>query len=146
MREATKHKYDEFCMEFVTNGRNSAKAAVSAGYKAKGARQQAQKLLQIPYVCDKLRELEAIAARKAKEKFNITLEQRLEWLEYAVKAGFREIPLSSFASKEDHNLPTKAENLPASISAIKELNEMLGTDTHEGVKPVKVFIGVQDAS
>ena len=133
-------------MEFVANGRNSAKAAVSAGYKANGARQQAQKLLQIPYICDKLRELEAIASKKAVEKFNITLEQRLEWLQYAVKAGFREIPLSSFASKEDDNLPTKAENLPASISAIKELNEMLGTDSHEGVKPVKVFIGVQDAS
>ena len=133
-------------MEFVVNGRNSAKAAVEAGYKKKGARQQAQKLLKIPYICDKLRELEAIASKKAVEKFNITLEQRLEWLQYAVKAGFREIPLSSFASKEDDNLPTKAENLPASISAIKELNEMLGTDSHEGVKPVKVFIGVQDAS
>ncbi len=135
-------------MEFVTNGRNAAKAAVSAGYKANGARQQAQKLLQIPYICDKLRELEATASKKAEEKFDISLEKRLRWLERAVEAGFREIPLSSFAAKDEdgNELPTKAENLPASISAIKELNEMLGTDTHEGVKPVKVFIGVEDAS
>lgn len=138
MREATRQKYDVFCLEFVANGRNAAKAAEQAGYSEKTARQQAAKLLKIPYICDKLLQLESVASDKAEEKFNITLEKRLKWLEQIVGTGLRE----TF----DVQGNPKAENLQASTSAIKELNLMLGTDSHTEVKPVKVFVGVQDAS
>ena len=39
------------------------------------------------------------------------------------------------------------ENLPAANKAIEILNSMLGIDEGSGdVKPVKVFVGVEDAS
>lgn len=138
MRETTKAKYDAFCREYLSNGNNGAKAAESVGYKQKSSRQQAIKLLQIPYISDKIAQLQTQITKVSEEKFSITLEQRLEWLQKAVDIGFRET--------QDMQGNSKAENLQASISAIKELNVMLGTDSHAEVKPVKVFVGVQDAS
>lgn len=138
MREATKAKYDSFCREYLSNGTNGAKAAIYVGYSEKSARQTAKELLDKPYISDKIRQLQEELTAKSEEKFNITLEQRLEWLQKAVDIGFRET--------QDNAGNTKAENVQASISAIKELNVMLGTDSHADVKPVKVFVGVQDAS
>ena len=138
VRETTKAKYDAFCREYLSNGNNGAKAAIYVGYSEKSARQTAKELLDKPYISDKIRQLQKEITEKHSEKFTISLEQRLEWLQKAVSVGFREVI--------DAQGNPKAENLQASISAIKELNVMLGTDSHAEVKPVKVFVGVQDAS
>lgn len=45
-------------MEYMTNGRNGAQAALSAGYAKSSAKIQANKLLKMPYVIEKLEELE----------------------------------------------------------------------------------------
>lgn len=138
MREATKAKYDCFVLAYISNKQNGAAAAVTAGYAEKSAHVTAGKMLKIPYIKQEIASKLDNVRIKAEEKFNITLEQRLEWLQKAVSIGFRE------SADIQGNL--KAENLQASISAIKELNVMLGTDSHAEVKPVKVFVGVQDAS
>lgn len=138
MRDTTKAKYDAFCREYLSNNNNGAKAAEAVGYKKSSSRQQAIKLMQIPYIVDKLAQLQSEITKISEEKFSITLEQRLQWLQKAVDIGFRETM--------DMQGNAKAENVQASISAIRELNVMLGTDSHAEVKPVKVFVGVQDAS
>ena len=118
MRETTKAKYDAFCREYISNGNNGAKAAIFVGYKEKSARKQALDLLKIPYITDKLRQIQMEVTEKHKETFDISVEKRLGWLQKAVEYGFRE-NVDGFGN-------VKAENMGASISAIKELNVMLG--------------------
>ena len=131
MRETTKAKYDAFCREYLSNNNNGSKAAEAVGYSKKSSRQMAIKLLQMPYIVDKMAQLQAVITEKSIEKFTVSVEQRLEWLQQAITYGFREIPVSAMDERTD--APTKAENLSASISGIKELNAMLGVrDTGDG--------------
>ena len=128
MRRATQDKYDLFCREYMSNGLNGAQAAIAAGYSKNSARQTGKELLDKPYVSDKIRQMQEEITEKSKEKFSVSIEQRLEWLQTAVMYGFREIPVSA----QDKDSGTKAENLSASISAIKELNVMLGINDNGG--------------
>jgi len=135
IRESTRVKYDAFCRSYHLNGHNGAQAAIDAGYSAKTARQKAAKLLTIVYIKEKLRALEDQAA----DKYSISVEKRMMWLEKIVNCGLREIPISTFVDKDkDKDFPTKAENLPASVAAIKELNLMLGTTSEEEAPPLHI--------
>jgi hypothetical protein len=70
---------------------------------------------------------------------NITIEQRLKWL-----SEIREAGMSSYSDQLGNE---RRENLNAANAAIKTMNDILGTDEQgNGVKPVKVIIGVKDAS
>jgi phage terminase small subunit len=120
MRQATKAKYDKFIMAYVSNNKNGAAAAVSAGYAEKSAHVTASKLLKNAYICQEITYKLQEIKNKAEEKFNVTLEQRLEWLTTIVKTGLRET--ADLAGNQ------KAENLQASTAAVRELNVMLGTD------------------
>ena len=87
----------------------------------------------------RIEELRKTTVAIAEKKFTITIEQRLKWLNEIVDAGLEVITDASGVAKR--------QNLPASKSAIDTLNLMLGTDEESGsVKPVKVMIGVKDAS
>lgn len=145
MREATKAKYDIFCREFVGNCGNGAEAAREAGYSEKSARKQALDLLKIPYIIDKIRQIQTDQADKHCEKLDISVEKRIGWLKQAMEYGFRDIPVSAM----DKDAGTKAENLSASIAAVKEMNAMLGaTDTStvivHNIMPVPVADSADD--
>lgn len=122
MREATRLKYDMFCREFVGNSGNGKQAAIHAGYSEKSAAKQAQELLKIPYVSEQIRQIQQDQADKHCEKLDISVEKRIGWLKQAMEYGFRDIPVSAM----DKDAGTKAENLSASIAAVKEMNAMLG--------------------
>ena len=86
----------------------------------------------------KVKELQKTVNNIAKKKFTITVERRLRWLEEIVSAGL--------ATYNDASGGSRRENLAASKGAIETLNTMLGIDENSETKPVKVFIGVEDAS
>jgi len=133
--KATQKRYDAFCHAYHTNGNNGSAACVSAGYSKRTARQCAVKLLTIPYIKEKLAELQS----EASEEYSITLEQRLKWLEGVVKEGFE--------PHIDAQLNKRPLGLNNVVSAIKELNLMLGTTTQAEDTPVtKVQIEVISAN
>lgn len=118
--EKSKAKYDAFIREYHINGNNAAQAAIFAGYAEKSARQTGQKLLTNTYIQEGLKKLQ----QEAIKEHGITLEQRLSWLEDVVNAGFKEMKGFKGQSK-------KNQDLKAVISAITEMNKMLGTTVEE---------------
>ena len=130
----------------VSNGGDKVKAYEGAGYSMKMSMAaiavQADKIYNKPKVNLKITTLQSIADKVAEEAFEITIEQRLRWLKDVADAGLR---IQAISKGED--VVEQCENLPAVTGAIKVMNEMLGTDPKaEDAKPVKVFIGVEDAS
>jgi hypothetical protein len=100
---------------------------------------KASKFHKMDKVQVRLGKVRAEASKIASDKFTITVEQRLKWLNEIVDAGLEDIKMADGTYKR--------QNLPAAKSAIDTLNTMLGVDEDNGtVKPVKVFVGVQDAS
>jgi len=80
-----------------------------------------------------------VADKVAKERFSISVEQRLIWLSEVREAG-----MSTYIDQLGNE---RRESLNAANASIKTMNEMLGVDdSGDGVKPVKVIIGVKDAS
>lgn len=103
---------------------------------------KACELLKVGKVAVRVAELQSKVNAIAEEKFTVSIERRLKWLEEITLAG-----LSKQQKKIGEDVVEQRENLAASNQAIKTLNEMLGTDeAQDKTKPVKVFIGVQDAS
>ena len=132
---------EAFAVAVVKNGGDKVAAYKAAGYSlrlnpnAMGV--QADKLYNHPKISLRIAELQKKAAKVADKKFSISVEQRLKWLEQVAKAGLE------FKGGEQGGY----ENLSATNKAIEVLNNMLGTDEEgSAVKPVKVFVGVQDAS
>ncbi len=132
--EKTKARYDSFIREYHINGNNGAQAAIKAGYSKNSARQRAVDLLSIRYVKEEIEKLQ----NAAREEYTISLERRIKWLEKAVECGFRDCA--------DAQGNIRAENLPASISGVKELNLMLGTTQAEDETPsLNVNFSVNEA-
>lgn len=131
-------KQDKFVKSYLLNGGNATQAAIDAGYKADNAAVVGCENLTKPNIkaeIDKHRKM-------ANEKFTISIEQRLEWLKEVAEAG---LTIQEVTKGEDK--VKQRENLPAVTGAVRVMNEMLGTDQETaGAKPVKVIIGVQDAS
>ena len=99
---------------------------------------KACELLKSGKVSVRVGELLSKTKKIAEKKFSITVEQRLKWAKQIVEAGL---------SKYEDQLGEKYHNLSAANQAINTLNIMLGVDEENaGVKPVKVMIGVKDAS
>lgn len=147
MRKNLSQKEEAFCQAVARLGHHKkVEAYKEAGYSqnlnpnAMGV--QADKLYNKPKLRLRIEELTKKVERVAEEKFTISVEQRLKWLEEIVHAGMTEQTVM-----RGETAVTQRENLAASNQAIKTLNEMLGTDEKQDkVKPVKVFIGVEDAS
>lgn len=110
-----KRKYDAFCMAYHSNGNVGSEAAIKAGYSAKTARQQAAKLLTIPYIAEKIE----ILQQEVKKEYIITVEQRLKWLEDIVKEA-----MTPYIDANDNKRPLA---LSDARGAIAEMNKMLGT-------------------
>lgn len=135
-----------FATEVVRNGGDKVAAYEFAKYSMNMSTAaicvQADKIYNKPKINLKIKELQKVADKVANEKFSISIEQRLRWLNEVAVAGLTK----QLITKGDDVIEQR-ENLPATTGAIRVMNEMLGTDDNNGkTKPVKVFIGVQDAS
>lgn len=136
---------EAFAKEVVLNGGDKVAAFKAAGYSWKNYKPatlatQADKIYNKPKINLKIKEWQNEADKTAKCKFRKSVDWRLQKLSEVVEAG-----LGTYTIME--GLVTRYENLPAAVSAIKTMNEMLGVNMdEEDVKPVKVIIGVQDAS
>ncbi len=100
---------------------------------------QAYRLLHKPHINHRIKELQLKASVIAEKKFTITVEQRLTWLKQITEAGM--------AVYNDSTGAARRESLTAARGAIETMNTMLGVDEGaDKVKPVKIFVGVKDAS
>jgi len=136
-------KEEAYCQLIAKYGeKEKVKAYTEAGYSTSmsnaAIQVQADKLFNKPKLSLRIKELQKVVNKVAEKKFSISVEQRLKWLEQIVKAGL--------GTYHDAAGNERRENLAASKGAIETLNTMLGTDESSDVKPVKVFIGVEDAS
>ena len=136
-------KEEAFCQLIAKYGdKKKVKAYKEADYSVNmseaAIQVQADKLYNKPKLSLRIKELQKTVNNIAKKKFTITVERRLRWLEEIVSAGL--------ATYNDASGGSRRENLAASKGAIETLNTMLGIDENSETKPVKVFIGVEDAS
>lgn len=139
-------KQELFAVNVVVNGGDKVKARKDAGYSTAMSKASqgvdADKLYNHAKISLRIAELQLEADKVAKEKFSITIEQRLMWLKEVAEAGLTK----QLITKGD-DVVEQRENLPATTGAIRVMNEILGTDEQgDATKPVKVFIGVEDAS
>lgn len=139
-------KQEAFAVNVVLNGGDKVKARKDAGYSTAMSRASqgvdADKLYNHAKISLRIAELQLEADKIAKEKFSISVEQRLMWLKEVAEAG-----LTKQLITKGEDVVEQRENLPATTGAIRVMNEILGTDEQgEATKPVKVFIGVEDAS
>ncbi len=139
-------RQESFAVNVVKNGGDKVKARSDAGYSTKMSMpsqgKEADTLYNHPKIHPRIVELQKIASVIANEKFTVTIEQRVKWLQEVAEAG-----LTKQTITKGEDTIEQRENLPAVTGAIRVLNEMLGTDEQsDKVKPVKVFIGVEDAS
>lgn len=117
-------KEEVFAKEYVLGGCSDATAAWRKAHplsKAKDSTQytKASLMLKKEEVKKRIRQLKKKSIDIAEEKFTITVEQRIRWLEEVAKAGL--------ATYEDGNGKQRRENLSATRAAVQTLNEMLGT-------------------
>ena len=134
--ESFAQAYKEFKEDLISAYRNSL---YSQNLTPEQMSVQANKLFNKPNINLRIVELTKKTAQIAEEKFTITVEKRLQWLNEIVEAGLEVLKMADGTYKR--------QNLPAARSAIDTLNSMLGTnDGSEKVKPVKIFVGVKDAS
>jgi phage terminase small subunit len=136
-------KQEKFANEVVLNGGDKVAAYKSSGYstnmKSDAISVKADEVYNNGKVSVRIAELQKIADEKAKEVFSISVEQRLKWLNEVANAG-----LSKYIDPAGNE---RRENLTAVTGAVKTMNEMLGvSDSTGGTKPVKVIVGVVDAS
>lgn len=135
---------EKYAQAVVLNGGDKVAAFKSSGWKWENFTSntlsvEADKKYNHPKISLRIKELQKIAKKKANEKFSITVEQRLMWLKDIVDAG-----LGNYSDVLGNK---RKESLPAARSAIETMNTMLGIDGNsDKVKPVKIFVGVQDAS
>ena len=100
---------------------------------------QANKLFKKPNINLRINELQLKASAIAEEVFTISVTQRLEWLKEITEAGI--------ATYLDSQGVARRESLTAARGAIETMNTMLGiNEDSDKVKPVKIFVGVKDAS
>jgi len=134
-------KQENFALKYVEC--SDASASYRYAYDAEKMKPhtinvKASELLKSGKVAARVEELQSITKAVAEKKFTISVRQRLEWAKQVVEAG-----LSTY----EDQVGEKYHNLSAANQAIATLNTMLGTDEESGkAKPVKVFIGVKDAS
>ena len=136
-------KEESFAQAFIAANRDLIQAYRKSEYSQKLTADQmsvqANKLFNKPKINLRIAELSKKVNDIAEKKFTITIEQRLRWLNEIVDAGLEDLKMADGTYKR--------QNLPAAKAAIDTLNNMLGTDEASGtVKPVKVMIGVKDAS
>lgn len=136
-------KQDAFAVAVVKNGGDKVAARAAAGYSTTMTKASqgidADKLYNHAKISLRIAELQIKATKVADKKFTVSIERRLKWLEQMALAG-----LGTYLDPQGNE---RTENLAATGKAVDLLNNMLGTDeSGDKVKPVKVFVGVADAS
>ena len=134
-------KQEKFALKYAECGNASEAyryAYNAENMKASTINEKACLTLKADKVRARVDELKLLSKSVAEEKFTISVKQRLEWAKQIVEAG-----LSTYEDQSG----SKYHNLSAANQAIATLNTMLGVDEESGkAKPVKVFVGVKDAS
>lgn len=136
-------KQEAFAKAVVLNGGDKVKARLTAGYSAVMSKASqgvdADKLYNHAKISLRIAELQKQADGIANEAFTISVEQRLKWLKQITESG-----LDNYIDAQGNE---RKEGLGAARSAIETMNTMLGvSEKSDKVKPVKVFVGVKDAS
>lgn len=138
-------KEEVFAKEYVLGGCSDATAAWRKAHPLSKAKPETQHnkaslMLKKGEVKIRIKQLKKKSIDIAEEKFTITVEQRLRWLE--------EVAIAGLATYEDGNGKPRRENLSATRAAVQTLNEMLGTvdgkDTTR--KSFNLTLRVEDAS
>lgn len=134
-------KQDAFALKYVDcrDASESYRHAYdSEGMKPATIHRKAHDVLNNGKVSARIESLMKISNDIAESKFSISVEQRLKWAKEIVEAGL---------SRYEDQSGERYHNLSAANQAINTLNVMLGVDEESSsVKPVKVVIGVKDAS
>ena len=117
-------KQEAFANEVVKNGGDKVAAFKASGWKWDGYSSaalsvQADKQFNHPKISLRINELKKQAKKVAKEKFSITIEQRLDLLGQVARAGLEQ-------RKNEDDKVIGYENLSATNQAVKIMNEMLG--------------------
>ena len=126
-------KQDKFVKAYLLNGGNATQAAIDAGYKADNAAVIGCENLIKPNIKAEIEKHQEVA----NEKFSISVEWRLKALQNIHDAGVTQYM--------DGNEKLRYENLAASNSAIKTMNEMLGTtegDEEDKGKPIPIHFEI----
>lgn len=143
MAKSITSKEESFAQAYVLHKNDSIEgyrhSEYSQNLKPDQMSVQAYKLLKKPQIILRIKELQVKASAIAEKTFTITVTKRLEWLKEITEAGI--------ATYTDSTGAARRESLTAARSAIETMNTMLGFDESAGkVKPVKIFVGVKDAS
>lgn len=122
-------KEEAFAQAYVLGGCSDATAAWRIAHPLSKASDKTQwnkahLMLKKGEVKARIKQLQKKAVVKAEEKFTISVEQRLKWLE--------EVAVAGLGIYEDANGKQRRENLSATRAAVQTLNEMLGTSPEEG--------------
>ena len=139
------HRQEAFAQAVVNNGGDKVAARAAAGYSMEMSKASqgvdADKLYNHPRISLRIAELQESAAIIAKEKFSISVEQRLKWLKEVAEAGL--------GTYHDQVGNKRRENLAATRAAVQTMNEMLGVSPDDGSfsrKSFNVTLRVEDAS
>ena len=136
-------KEEKFSQAFIKNTGDKVQSYKDAGYSlnmsAASMSVQADKLYNKPKINLRIQELQKDASAIAKEKFTITVEQRLKWLKDIVDAG-----LGDYKDAQEN---VRKENLSASKGAIDTMNNMLGfsDDPDNKGEPLTIQFNVSPA-
>lgn len=122
-------KEEAFAQAYVLGGCSDATAAWRIAHplsKAKPETQHSKAYLMLKkgQVKARIKQLQKKAAAKAEEKFTISVEQRLKWLQ--------EVALAGLGTYHDQGGNERRENLAATRAAVQTLNEMLGIAEGDG--------------
>lgn len=136
-------KEESFAQAYVLHKNDSIEGYRNSEYSQKLTSEQmsaqAYRLLHKPHINHRIKELQSKASAIAEKVFTISVTQRLEWLKEITDAG-----LATYA---DSTGALRRESLTAARGAIETMNTMLGVnESSDKVKPVKIFVGVKDAS
>ena len=143
MTKRLTEKEESFCQGIAKLGEDKKVEAYKASLYSQSLNSpamgvQADKLFNKPNINLRIRELQRKSDKIAEEKFTITIEERLRRLDFIYHAGIEEFQNAQGIKGY--------QNLSVARQSIETLNAMLGVSTSSNVKPVKVQIGVSDAS
>ncbi len=135
-------KQEAFAQAVSLNMGDKVAAYKTAGYSLKMSASsicvESDRLYNSPKISPRIKELELAAKDKLVERFTVSLEERLKRLDDLYHMGVEEV-VNERGVKSYQNLSVAKQSLEV-------LNTMLGISEKGTVKPVKVQVGVVDAS
>lgn len=139
MSERWTKREKDFCRLVVENGGDKLKAYQDAGYSQSmhilKQHTQADKLFNKPKLNLKIQELQKEADEIAKERFSISIEERLRRLDHLYKCGSEEL-INAQGIKG-------YQNLAVAVKTVEVMNSMLGSgEDEETADPLNITFSV----